>query len=89
MARILLAHREVLALSPATLYRICVIHGHLWLSHEGDDILLHAGDSWAVPAHSQERIVIEALRNNAQCVLMGHPPSDTELTAKKLRLLTK
>ncbi len=44
MARILLAHREVLALSPAMLYRISVIHGHLWLSHEGDDILLHVGD---------------------------------------------
>lgn len=71
MARILLAHREVMALLPAALYSISVIHGYLWISHDGEDILLQQGDSWAVPAASRERIVIEALRGHVQCLLIG------------------
>lgn len=86
MARILLAHREVMALSPAMLYRISVIHGHLWLSHAGEDILLHEGDCWTVPASSSERLVIEALRGETQCVLIGSPLPESNLITQKTQL---
>lgn len=81
MARILLAHREVMALLPAALYSISVIHGYLWISHDGEDILLQQGDSWAVPATSRERIVIEALRGNVQCLLIGSQAAGTATSA--------
>lgn len=81
MARILLAHREVMALLPAALYSISVIHGYLWISHDGEDILLQQGDSWAVPAASRERIVIEALRGNVQCLLIGSQAAGTATSA--------
>lgn len=86
MARILLAHREVMALSPETLYRISVIHGHLWLSHAGEDILLHEGHSWAVPEYSRERIVIEALRGDVQCVLIGSLLPESRQISEKAQL---
>ena len=81
MARILLAHREVMALLPAALYSISVIHGYLWISHDGEDILLQQGDSWAVPATSRERMVIEALRGNVQCLLIGSQAAGTATSA--------
>lgn len=89
MARILLAHREVMALSPATLYHISVIHGHLWLSYAGEDILLHAGDSWALPSSGNERLVIEALRGEAQCVLIGSPLPEKPLITQKTSLVPR
>lgn len=86
MARILLAHREVMALSPATLYQISVICGCLWLSHAGEDILLHEGENWAVPEYSRDRVVIEALRGNAQCILIGNPQAENRQRTEKTRL---
>jgi hypothetical protein len=81
MARITLAHGQVMALATGMQYSIMVMEGYLWISLQGDDILRAAGDSWVAAVPTGERIVIEALRGDACLTLIGPAATTTSTPA--------
>ncbi|WP_028536480.1 hypothetical protein [Paludibacterium yongneupense] len=40
--------------------------GMVWISFDGEDILLHAGESWSQDARHGERLLVQAVAGNAR-----------------------